>query len=96
MNSVLQALCHTPSIMQYFLDGQYDEDKFKFKLNCSVSDELQTVMFNLWRGIETSFSPDSFKNVARKYIELLDNYEQQDSTDFLIQLLELMHNELTG
>ena len=70
-------------------------DKFKFKLNSSVSDELLIVIFNLWRGTETSFSPDSFKNVAREYIELLDNYEQQDSADFLIQLLELMHNELT-
>ena len=95
MNSVLQILSNLPSIKSYFLDGQYYEDKVKYRLNSVVSEELQTVMFNLWMDTQTSFSPKSFKNVAKEYIELLDNNNQQDSADFLIQLLELMHDELS-
>ena len=95
MNSVLQVLSHTPNIMRYFVDGQYDKDKDKYKLNCIISEELQTIMLNLQMGTQKSFSPKRFKNAAREYIEILDNNEQQDSAHFLIQLLDLIHNELT-
>ena len=96
MNSVLQVLSHTPNIIRYFVDGQYDKDKVGYSLNSIVSEELQTVMLNLQMGTQKSFSPKRFKNTAREYIELLDNDEQQDSVYFLIQLLDLIHNELIG
>ena len=96
MNSALQMFWHLPNIRDYFLDGQYERDKERYKLNSYISDELQKVINNLWKWNKSSFCPKSFKDEARKYIELLDNYNQQDSADFLIQLLELIHNELTG
>ena len=77
MNSVLQVLSHTPNIKSYFLDGQYD--KVKYRLNSVVSEELQTVMFNLWMDTQTPFSPKNFKNVAKEYIEILDGYGLQNS-----------------
>ena len=96
MNSALQAFLHLPNIRDYFLNGQYEKDKITYKLNSYISDELHIVIHNLWEINQTSFSPDSFKKKAREYIELLDNFKQQDSADLLIQLLELIHNELTG
>ena len=96
MNSALQVFLHLPNIRDYFLDGQYEIDKKKYKLNSYISDELKNVIYNLWEINQSSFSPDSFKDKAREYIELLDNFKQQDSANLLIQLLELIHNELTG
>ena len=96
MNSALQVLWHLPDIRDYFLDGQYERDKERYRLNSFVSDELQIVFYNLWKWNKSFFSPKNFKIEAREYIELLDNNKQQDSADFLIQLLELIHNELTG
>ena len=95
MNSVLQVLCHLPNIRDYFLNGQYERDKERYRLHSYISDELQNVIYNLWMWNNTSFCPDSFKTESRKYIELLDN-NHQDSAQFLIQLLELIHSELTG
>ena len=96
MNSALQVFWHLPNIRDYFLYGQYERDKVTYELNSYISDEFQNVIYNLSMWNQTSFSPDSFKNKTREYIELLDHYKQQDSADFLIQLLELIHNELTG
>ena len=95
MNAALQILCHTPDIRDYFLDGQYCSLKNVYNLNWDISDELYEIISNLWSK-SNSFKPIRFKNKAREYIQLLDNKDQQDSADFLIQLLELIHNELTG
>ena len=96
MNSALQVLCHLPNIRDYFLNGRYEKDKNTYSLNSYISDELQNITINLWKDNRSFFSPKDFKKKAREYIELLDNNKQQDSADFLIQLLELIHNELTG
>ena len=66
-----------------------------YDLNWDISDELFEIISNLLSK-SNSFKPIMFKNKAREYIQLLDNKDQQDSADFLIQLLELIHNELTG
>ena len=95
MNAALQILCHTPDIRDYFLDGQYSSLKNEYNLNWDISDELYEIISKLWTQ-SNSFKPKRFKNKAREYIQLLDNKDQQDSADFLIQLLELIHNELTG
>ena len=96
MNSALQVLWHLPNIRDYFLDGWYEKDKNEYTFNSYISDELRNIIYNLWRENRSFFSPKDFKKKAREYIELLDNNKQQDSADFLIQLLELIHNELTG
>ena len=95
MNSALQVLCHLPNIRDYFLNGRYEKDKNTYSLNSYISDELQNIINNLWKENKSFFSPKKFKKEAREYIELLDNNKQQDSADFLIQFLELIHNELT-
>ena len=96
MNSAIQVLWHTQNIVDYFIGGQYDKDKVDLRPNNIVSEELQAVICNLLMGDQEPYNPNSFKNAAKKYIELLDNKEQQDCADFLIQLLELIHNELIG
>ena len=46
-------------------------------------------------GYISSYNPKDFKREAKNFIELLNN-NQHNSADFLIQLLELINNELTG
>ena len=71
-------------------------DKEDFNLSCKISEEFHKIITNLWMGYISSYNPKDFKREAKKFIELLNNNNQQDSADFLIQLLELINNELTG
>ena len=57
MNSAIQVLWHTKNIVNYFIGGRYDIDKVDLKPNNIVSEELQTVMFNLWMGDHESYNP---------------------------------------
>ena len=57
MNSVLQVLWHTQNIVYYFIGGQYDKDKISLRQSNIVSEELQTVMSNLWFGNQKSYNP---------------------------------------
>ena len=71
-------------------------DKEDFKLSCKISEAFHEIITNLWMGYIKPYNPKDFKSEAKKFIELLNNNNQQDSADFLIQLLELINNELTG
>ena len=96
MNSALQVLCHTPEIVNYFLSEEFKQDKHDLKLSWDISEEFFTVADYIWNGCRKSFKPDRFKSNVQQYIDILDTDTQQDSAELLSQLLELMHNELTG
>ena len=96
MNSALQVLCHTPEITNYFWDGEFDQDKNKLNLSWDISEEFCKVTQSIWKGYNSTYKPDRFKANVQQYIEILDTMTQQDSAELLAQLLDLMHNELTG
>ena len=96
MNSALQVLCHTPEIVNYFLSGEFEQDKHDLKLSWDISDRFFTVANDIWNGYRKSFKPFRFKDNVQQYIDILDTDTQQDSAELLSQLLELMNNELTG
>ena len=96
MSSALQVLVHIPEIANYFLEGKFREDKRKLKIGCDISEEYYSVATYIWKGYNSTYKPDSFKANVQQYIDILDTSTQQDSAEFLAQLLELMHNELTG
>ena len=96
MNSVLQMLWHMPPFKNYFLGVEYVNDKDQYKLNSCVSEKLNVIMQNLWKGSQNSFDPKSFTSEARKFIQLLDSNINQDCWDFLYQLLKIIDSELTG
>ena len=87
---------HIPETVNYFLGGKFRKDKRKLKWECDISEEFYIVTIYIWKGLDDTYKPDSFKVNVHQYIDILDTRMQQDSVEFLIQLLELMHNELTG
>ena len=96
MNSVLQILMHIPEIVNYFLEGKFREDKRKLKWECDISEEFYIVAIYIWKGCNNTYKPDSFNANVHQYIDILNTMMQQDSAEFLVKILELMHNELTG
>ena len=96
MNSALQVLCHTPEITNYFLSEEFKQYKHNLIPNWNISEEFFTVANYIWNGYRKSFTPYRFKANVKQYIDILDTDTQQDSAELLSQLLELMHNELTG
>ena len=94
MSSALQILMHIPEIADYFLNGLFKQEKYK--LNYDVSEEFSLVVESIWKGYEKTYRPYYFKYNVKKYIDILNTDSQQDSAEFLAQLLEQMHNELAG
>ena len=67
-----------PPIKNYFLGVQYTNDKDRYKLNSYVSEKLNLVIQNLWKGSQDTFDLKSFRSEARKYIKFLDSDINQD------------------
>ena len=96
MSSALQILMHIPEIANYFLEGKFRENKRKLKIGCDISKEFCKVTQSIWKGCNSTYKPDRFKANVQQYIDILDSKIQQDPAELLSQLLDLMHNELTG
>ena len=96
MNSALQVLWHTPEIVKYFLDGDYEDTKKNYSLKWAASDQLKEVIHNIWNGKKKVYRPFDFKNNVKDEIEFLRDTSQHDSSEFLARLLNLIDDELTG
>ena len=105
-NSVLQCLSQTRGLTNYFLkEKNYDRI---MNTNISKQDPNQIqlchiyydLIQNLWKKNSTfkSFSPNEFMNSIAKMTQndqvQFSLYEVEDAKDFIIYILERMHNEL--
>ncbi|KAJ8683799.1 hypothetical protein QAD02_019591 [Eretmocerus hayati] len=98
MNSIVQCLSNTVYLANYFIEGQYmnDLNKNHEKNNSGnyVAEEVAQVIRALWRGLYKSISPHDLKVVVGQYKLQFGSCEQQDSHEFLMFLLDWMHNDL--
>ncbi|XP_058801187.1 ubiquitin carboxyl-terminal hydrolase 8-like isoform X2 [Phymastichus coffea] len=97
MNSIIQCLSNTCHLANYFNHNQYSNDLTKKNdKNASgyVAEEVAQVIKALWRGQYKSISPRDLKVVVGQYKFQFESYDQQDSHEFLMFLLEWMHNDL--
>ncbi|EFJ15451.1 hypothetical protein SELMODRAFT_118322 [Selaginella moellendorffii] len=100
MNSVLQALLHTPPLRSYFLGHRHNKAACQSKvcLGCDMDDMFAAA----FSGDRTPYSPAQF--LYRRYLFLfsflnswwqhaanLAGYEQQDAHDFFISAVEGIH-----
>ena len=104
-NSVLQCLSQTRGLTNYFLqEKNYDRI---MNTNISKQDKNQNqlchiyydLIQNLWKKDEASksFSPEKFMNslkIAQNDKERFGLYEARDTKNFIMYILERMHNEL--
>ena len=97
LNSALQCLSNTEDLTKYFL-----KKYFKTEINNGsslgskgfISSEYYELIDTMWNGQYNHFSPKKFRiNFCRK-TKLFCNSEQQDSQEFLLALLDNLHEDL--
>ena len=89
MNATLQCLSNTPKLTDYFIN------KYISKSNNIMANEYHKVIINLWNDQKnTSYSPNSFKEVLSRENPLFAGIAANDSKDLINFLLERLHQEL--
>jgi len=99
MNSVLQCLVNTPPLARYFVSGLYEKDLNRGGINTNaqrayLANEFAFIMKVLSSGTYRSVSPIDFKlalgSISRRFL----TYEQQDSHEVLLIVLDGLHNDV--
>jgi ubiquitin carboxyl-terminal hydrolase 22/27/51 len=94
MNSIIQALTHTPLLRDYFLSDKH---------HCLLKDSDKCLVCEMSRVFQEFFSGKSSPHVPYKLLHLiwtqarqLAGYEQQDAHEFLIETLNVLHLHSIG
>ncbi|XP_077173773.1 ubiquitin carboxyl-terminal hydrolase 8 isoform X2 [Paroedura picta] len=97
MNSVLQCLCNTPHLADYFNRNFYQDDINRSNLlghKGEVAEEFGIIMKALWTGQYRYISPKDFKGTIGKINDQFAGYSQQDSQELLLFLMDCLHEDL--
>ena len=105
MNAVLQCLAHIDSVVDYFALGKYRDNVkqrrgiFKNrKLEKFYKGKLIERFANLLKGLWTfGYSRElcqDFKDAVSRYGEQYSGTSQQDAQEFLLRLLDYLHEDL--
>ncbi|KAM4592801.1 ubiquitin carboxyl-terminal hydrolase 8 [Odontesthes bonariensis] len=97
MNSILQCLCNTPAMADYFNNNYYLEDINRYNIlghKGEVAEEFGVIMKALWSGLYKCISPRDFKITIGKINEQFAGYDQQDSQELLLFLMDGLHEDL--
>ncbi|PON68359.1 Ubiquitinyl hydrolase [Parasponia andersonii] len=95
MNSVLQALLHAPPLRSYFLTNQHNRETCRKRsvnrlcLPCDI-DSIFSAVFS---GDRSPYSPAQFLYSWWQHSANLASYEQQDAHEFLISVLDGIHEK---
>ena len=102
MNAVLQCLCHTELLVEYFLTDRYKLDlkrnnkrsARKYGTKGELTEHLAALMKSLWTA---RYSPDisnRFTSVVGKFGSQYRGTAQHDAQEFLLWLLDNIHEDL--
>ncbi|XP_026996022.2 ubiquitin carboxyl-terminal hydrolase 8 isoform X2 [Tachysurus fulvidraco] len=97
MNSILQCLCNTPFMADYFNRNRYQDDINRLNIlghKGEVAEEFGAIMKALWSGQFKFISPRDFKITIGKINDQFSGYEQQDSQELLLFLMDGLHEDL--
>ncbi|XP_070547285.1 LOW QUALITY PROTEIN: ubiquitin carboxyl-terminal hydrolase 8-like [Ptychodera flava] len=97
MNSVIQSLAGTTPLATYFIGGNYRYDinrENKLGRGGEVAEEFAVLINAMWSGQYKSIAPRDFKSTVSKFVPQFAGYEQQDSQEFLLFLLDGLHEDL--
>ncbi|XP_059209698.1 ubiquitin carboxyl-terminal hydrolase 8 [Centropristis striata] len=97
MNSILQCLCNTPAMAEYFNKNFYLEDINRYNIlghKGEVAEEFGVIMKALWAGLYKCISPRDFKITIGKINDQFAGYDQQDSQELLLFLMDGLHEDL--
>ena len=105
MNAVLQCLAHIDPVVEYFATDKYRDDMkqrrkiFKSRKleNCvkgKLTDLLAELLKSLWTFGYSKELGQAFKDAVSKYGEQYRGTSQQDAQEFLLWLLDFIHEDL--
>ncbi|KAJ8340400.1 hypothetical protein SKAU_G00350330 [Synaphobranchus kaupii] len=97
MNSILQCLCNTPVMANYFNKNFYQEDINRANIlghKGEVAEEFGAIMKALWSGLYKFISPRDFKITIGKINDQFASYDQHDSQELLLFLMDGLHEDL--
>ncbi|KAL6112830.1 usp8 [Pungitius sinensis] len=97
MNSILQCLCNTPGMAEYFNNNYYLEDINRHNIlghKGEVAEEFGVIMKALWAGLYKCISPRDFKITIGKINDQFAGCDQQDSQELLLFLMDGLHEDL--
>ena len=101
MNSVVQCLAHTDSLAEYFVMDQYKQDlklrkgqTKKFGTRGEVTEKLALLLKSLWSSQYNSQISSDFKTIVGKHGVQYRGYSQHDAQEFLLWLLDKVHEDL--
>ncbi|KAK4277259.1 hypothetical protein QN277_015278 [Acacia crassicarpa] len=93
MNSVLQALLHAPPFSNYILSGGHRPEscqKIATDRLCLLCD-VHAMFSAMFSGDRSPYSPAQFLYSWWQHSENFASYEQQDAHEFLISILDMIH-----
>lgn len=97
MNCILQSLSNTQLLLDYCLSDEFKEDinRTSSSMKGGLVTAFAKLVKSLWKqGSESALSATDFKAQLQKYASRFVGYNQQDSQEFLIYLLEGLHEDL--
>ena len=98
MNAVIQCISNTPCIKHLFVSERY-QDVINYDSELShgeVAQELAAAIKMLWSGHYKYMALCDLKDVMEKYHGMFCGSSQQDAHEFLMYLLEFLHEDLKG
>lgn len=102
MNAVLQCLSNTELVLSYFIMDQYKDDMRrsnkhtakKFGTKGELTEQLAALLKSLWTSNYTPEISNEFKATVAKYGCQYRGSSQHDAQEFLIWLLDKVHEDL--
>ncbi|KAH9805363.1 ubiquitinyl hydrolase 1 [Citrus sinensis] len=96
MNSVLQALFHTPPLRNYFLSDRHNRYYCQSKngVRLCLACDLDTMFSAIFCGDRMPYSPAKFLYSWWRHASNLASYEQQDAHEFFISMLDGIHEKV--
>ena len=99
MNSALQCLSNCYELTKYFLLDFYENDiniQNKLGTGGHVATVYRKLLEDLWIDDQDYVNPSYFKKIFAHFVKRFSGYAQQDSNEFLIYLLDKIHEDLNS
>lgn len=102
MNAVIQCLCNTDLLAEYFVMDHYRIDLLrhnklharKYGTKGEVTEQFALVLKSLWSCMYSSEISNKFKQLVAKYGTQYQGSDQHDAQEFLLWLLDKCHEDL--